>query len=287
MTAIPVRQAVSPSEAQAFGTAALRDNFLITDLFASGEVRMTYSHLDRTVVGAAVPIGETLKLRTAKAIGSDPFLKRREVGIFNIGGPGTVIADGENWELQKSDCLYLPAGTADVGFSSDDASDPARFYFVSAPAHRRHEARVITKEMANRLDLGTQADANRRVLRQYIHPDICESCQLVMGMTMLEEGSIWNTMPCHTHDRRSEVYLYFDMAPEVRVFHFHRASRRRPGMWSSRMKKPCCRRAGRSIAAPARRATASFGPWPETIRTSPTWTWSPRNRCDDIRAIQP
>lgn len=220
MTAIPVRQAVSPSEAQAFGTAALRDNFLITDLFASGEVRMTYSHLDRTVVGAAVPIGETLKLRTAKAIGSDPFLKRREVGIFNIGGPGTVIADGENWELRKSDCLYLPAGTADVGFSSDDASDPARFYFVSAPAHRRHEARVITKEMANRLDLGTQADANRRVLRQYIHPDICESCQLVMGMTMLEEGSIWNTMPCHTHDRRSEVYLYFDMAPEVRVFHF-------------------------------------------------------------------
>jgi 4-deoxy-L-threo-5-hexosulose-uronate ketol-isomerase len=142
------------------------------------------------------------------------------MGIFNVAGPGTVIADGESWELQKSDCLYLPAGTADVDFSSDDASDPARLYFASVPAHRRHEARVTTKEMANRLDLGTQADANRRVLRQYIHPDICKSCQLVMGMTLLEDGSVWNTMPCHTHDRRSEVYLYFDMAPDARVFHF-------------------------------------------------------------------
>ncbi|MBO6718018.1 MAG: 5-dehydro-4-deoxy-D-glucuronate isomerase [Rhizobiaceae bacterium] len=221
MTGIAVRQAVGLAEARGFDTSALRENFLIEDLFAPGEIRMTYTHYDRTIVGGAAPAaGTPLRLETSKPVGSDPFLKRREMGVFNIGGAGTVTLDGETFELTANDCLYIPMGTAEVSFASADASTPARFYFVSVPAHRRHEARLITPGDANRLDLGGKAECNERVLRQYIHPDICASCQLVMGMTLLEEGSVWNTMPAHTHDRRSEVYLYFDMAEATRVFHF-------------------------------------------------------------------
>lgn len=218
--AINVRQAVSPAEARGFDTAALRENFLVSDLFVSGEVRAIYSHLDRTIVGGVLPEDKPLPLKSEKPVGSDPFLARREMGVFNIGGAGVISLDGEEFELAATDCLYVPMGTKEVLFSSEDASNPAKFYFISTPAHHRYAARKITAEDANRLDLGGAADANKRVLRQYIHPDICPSCQLVMGMTVLEEGSVWNTMPCHTHDRRSEVYLYFDMAPEARVFHF-------------------------------------------------------------------
>ena len=220
MTGISVRQAISPAEARGFDTAALRRNFVIEDLFAPDEIRMTYMHYDRTVVGAAVPVTSALTLETSKPIGSDPFLKRREMGAFNIGGAGTVTLDGEAYEIGPRTCLYIPMGTAKVTFSSRDASAPARFYLVSVPAHRRFEARRIGIDDANRIELGGQDDANRRVLRQYIHPDVCASCQLSMGMTLIEMGSVWNTMPCHTHDRRSEVYLYFDMMPETRVFHF-------------------------------------------------------------------
>jgi 4-deoxy-L-threo-5-hexosulose-uronate ketol-isomerase len=220
MTSISVRQATSPAEAKAFDTAQLRQNFLIDDLFAAGEIRMTYTHHDRTVIGGAAPLDAPLRLAASKPIGSDPFLKRREMGIFNIGGAGSVSLDGEVYELATNDCLYVPMGTGEVDFASAGKSSPARFYFISVPAHKRHEPRKITPDDANRLDLGSRDECNRRVLRQYIHPDICTSCQLVMGMTLLESGSVWNTMPCHTHDRRSEIYLYFDMAPQTRVFHF-------------------------------------------------------------------
>jgi 4-deoxy-L-threo-5-hexosulose-uronate ketol-isomerase len=220
MMTITVRQAVSPDEARGFDTQALRQNFLITDLFAPGEVRMTYTHLDRTIVGGAVPELTPLYLKTEKPVGSDPFLARREMGIFNIGGTGTVTIDGDTIQMDTTDCVYVPMGTAEVVFASADERQPAKFYFISVPAHHRHELRKITAEEANRLDLGSDADANSRILRQYIHPDICASCQLVMGMTVLAQGSVWNTMPCHTHDRRSEVYLYFDVPPEGRVFHF-------------------------------------------------------------------
>jgi 4-deoxy-L-threo-5-hexosulose-uronate ketol-isomerase len=220
MTNITVRQAIGLAEARALDTSGLRRNFLVDDLFAPGEVRMTYSHYDRTVIGAAVPAGSPLKLETAKPIGSDPFLKRREMGVFNIGGAGSVSLDGTVFELGTNDCLYIPMGTAEVVFASGDKADSARFYFISVPAHQRHEARKIGPDDANRLDLGSKNDCNQRVLRQYIHPDICASCQLVMGMTLIETGSVWNTMPCHVHDRRSEIYLYFDMEPQSRVFHF-------------------------------------------------------------------
>ncbi|MBL4812831.1 MAG: 5-dehydro-4-deoxy-D-glucuronate isomerase [Rhodobacteraceae bacterium] len=217
---IEIRQAISPDEAKGFDTAALRSNFLIDTVFVPGKISLCYSHLDRTVVGGAMPLSEPLVLRSSKAIGSDVFLARREMGVFVVGGAGRVTVDGEEFALQMSDCLYLPMGCTDVSFTSDDAANPAKFYLVSTPAHHRYKIRKITADQANRLDLGSQSDANKRVLRQYIHPDICDSCQLVMGMTSIEDGSVWNTMPAHIHDRRSEVYLYFDMAPETRVFHF-------------------------------------------------------------------
>lgn len=217
---ISVRQAVSPAEGKGFDTEALRENFLIDDLFRPGEIRMTYSHVDRIIVGGAMPLGEAIDLVSSKPVGSDPFLARREIGIVNVGGPGSVTADGVETALATTDCVYVPMGTATVTFRSAAAATPARFYFVSLPAHHRYELKKITAADANRLDLGTQEDSNIRVLRQYIHPDVCQSCQLLMGITTLASGNIWNTMPCHVHDRRSEVYLYFDMAPDTRVFHF-------------------------------------------------------------------
>ena len=214
------RQVSSPVETKAFDTTQLRKKFLLQSLFIEGEISMTYSHLDRTVIGGALPSNGPLQLHSNKQIGSPGFLDRREIGIINIGASGIITAGGISYKLSRTDCLYLPMATKEVHFKSDVATDPARFYFISVPAHHSYAAMKITSEDANRIDLGEQSDANVRVLRQYIHPDICASCQLVMGITMIEDGSIWNTMPCHTHDRRSEVYLYFDMKEETRVFHF-------------------------------------------------------------------
>ncbi len=216
---VPVRQAISAAEGKGFDTAALRRNFLVEQIFRPGEIALTYSHLDRTVLGGAMPLAGELELVTSKPIGSDPFLARREMGIVNIAGAGSITVDGKKVELASSDCLYIPMGTQAVHFASDDPSNPAKFYIVSAPAHQRHELRRITADEANCLELGSPEEANERLLRQYIHPDICRSCQLVMGITSLKQGSVWNTMPCHVHDRRSEAYLYFDMAPETRIFH--------------------------------------------------------------------
>lgn len=215
-----IRQVSSPTETRHFDTAQLRANYLVQSLFRPGELSLTYSHLDRTVVGGVMPLDTALPLLSSKQIGSPNFLDRREIGIINIGGAGRVTADGETFLLRRTDCLYLPMGKVDVRFASDDAADPARFYLISTPAHHAYAPQIITAEDANYLELGSPSDANVRVLRQYIHPDVCPSCQLVMGITRIEDGSIWNTMPCHTHDRRSEVYLYFDMAADTRVFHF-------------------------------------------------------------------
>ena len=216
---IPVRQAISAHEARQFDTGALRENFLVDQVFVPGAISLTYSHLDRTIMGGAMPVSEELSLVSSKPVGADPFLSRRELGVFNIGEPGEIVLDGNPYRLDKADCLYVPMGIADVRFASLSADSPAKFYLVSTPAHHAYPVCTIRMDDAIRLDLGTAEDANRRILRQYIHPDVCKSCQLVMGMTDIQQGSVWNTMPCHTHDRRSEVYLYFDMAPQARVFH--------------------------------------------------------------------
>lgn len=217
---ISTRHATSPTEAKGFDTAALRENFLVEGLFEAGEIRLTYSHIDRTVIGGVTPTEAPIALPAPKPIGNPNFLDQRELGVFCIAGSGHIIADGETVEMEMTDCLYIPMGTKNVHFASSDPKTPAKFYLVSAPAHHRYALRKIVQSEALQHNLGTQSDVNIRVLRQYIHPDVCDSCQLVMGMTSITDGSAWNTMPCHTHDRRSEAYLYFDMSADTRVFHF-------------------------------------------------------------------
>ncbi len=216
---IDVRQVPHPEAVRTFSTEELRRHFLIERIFAPDEVALTYSHIDRLVVGGAMPVSKALTLETSKPIGQDTFLARRELGVFNVGGAGRVVCDGETFDLAPHDMLYVAMGTADVRFESTDPARPAKFYLVSCPAHHRHTTMKVTLADANTLQLGTQDTANVRTLHQMIIPGRVPSCQLVMGATFLAPGSVWNTMPTHTHDRRSEVYLYFDLAPETRVFH--------------------------------------------------------------------
>lgn len=216
---IDIRQVPHPDAVRRFDTAELRRHFLIEQLFIEGEVRLTYSHIDRLIVGGACPAAGPLALPTPKAVGTDAFLKRRELGILNVGGAGTVMVGGERFDLGFRECLYVGMGAGEVVFESAAPDAPAKFYLVSTPAHRACPTRKLTEADANRLELGAPETANVRTIRQYIIPGVCESCQLVLGFTELKTGSIWNTMPTHTHDRRSEVYLYFDLAADARVVH--------------------------------------------------------------------
>lgn len=216
---IEIRQASHPDAVRGFDTAALRRHFLLEQLFVPGEVSLTYSHIERFVIGGAVPTGTPLALPAPTPLGTPSFLARRELGIFNIGGPGRVRVGNAVHDLAHRDGLYAGMGAGEVSFESVEAANPAKFYLLSTPAHASYDTVVIPLARAKTMTLGDQATANRRTISQMIHPDICRSCQLVMGMTRLDEGSIWNTMPTHVHDRRSEVYLYFDLAADARVIH--------------------------------------------------------------------
>ncbi|WP_018262018.1 5-dehydro-4-deoxy-D-glucuronate isomerase [Methylobacterium sp. WSM2598] len=217
--AIEIRQVAHPEAVRGFDTETLRRHFLIERLFTEGEVRLTYSHIDRLVVGGAMPGASPLPLPAPRALGTESFLARRELGTINVGGPGLVRVGGRGHEVGPRDALYVGRGAGEVAFESLDPARPAKFYLVSTPAHAPHPTALIPQDRARTMQVGDQATSNRRTIRQYILPGLCESCQLVMGLTQLEPGSTWNTMPCHTHDRRSEVYLYFDLAAEARVFH--------------------------------------------------------------------
>lgn len=220
MMHVDVRQAVGPRAAKAFDTTELRRNFLIEMLFAPDELRLTYTHLDRLVVGGAMPSAGRLLLEPVRETGTADFLARREMVVVNVGGRGEVAAGSACFVLDRGDMLYLGKGTKAVSFASLDSAGPARFYLLSAPAHKELASRLIRIDDARRIDLGDRATSNERSIHQFVHPDVMESCQLVVGMTRLAEGSVWNTMPCHVHDRRSEAYLYFDLQEKARVFHF-------------------------------------------------------------------
>jgi 4-deoxy-L-threo-5-hexosulose-uronate ketol-isomerase len=209
----------SPREAAVLDTDELRATFLLEDLFLVGQVCLIYTDLDRAIVGSAIPNGQPLELVTDDALKADFFCQRRELGVINIGESGSVTVDGTTYEVGKHDCLYIGRGSRAVSFSSANAESPAVFYLVSYPAHASYPTVKATRADANRVELGTRDEANERTIFQYVHENGIQSCQLVLGFTEFKPGSIWNTMPCHTHDRRSEVYCYFDVPAAHRVLH--------------------------------------------------------------------
>jgi 4-deoxy-L-threo-5-hexosulose-uronate ketol-isomerase len=212
-TADPVRY-------QRMTNAELKAHFVIDDLFQPGQLNLTYTDVDRAVVGSAVPTQGALPLPTHKELAAAYFCERRELGIINIGQAGSVTVDGTDYTMNNKDSLYVARGSQSVSFSSQDPAQPAQFYFVSYPAHRVTATKHIPKEQANAIAMGTQAACNTRTIYQSICPGVVDSCQLVMGITELNEGNIWNTKPPHTHKRRTEVYMYFDLDADNRVFHF-------------------------------------------------------------------
>ena len=215
-----IRGAVNIEDAKHYTTERLRDEFLIENLFVPEKIKMVYSHIDRIIVGGIYPKNEELILRAGKEIGANYFLERRELGIINVGGKGKVVIDGEKYSLEPKDGLYVGMGAKEIIFASDDASAPAKFYFNSAPAHKTYPIVKIIASEAKPQHLGSLSSSNKRTINKYIHPDVCKSCQLLMGLTDLEPNNIWNTMPCHMHERRMEVYFYFNIPDDNVVFHY-------------------------------------------------------------------
>lgn len=219
-----IRYSCSPNDVKRYTTDELRREFLITDLYTPDKVTAVYSHVDRMVTVGIMPVSRKLAIDDGidvwKNFGTHYFLERREAGVFNLGGTGTIEADGKTYELGYKDCLYITKGTEKVFFASNDSSKPAKFYLVSAPAHTRYETRLIRIADAAKRPVGDAATSNKRVINQFIHPDVLKTCQLSMGLTELETGSVWNTMPVHTHERRMEIYTYFEIPEGNVVIHF-------------------------------------------------------------------
>ena len=210
----------SPVETSKMSTEELRNNFLIQNLMKPGSIELVYSHYDRMIIGGAVPLKENISLPNEGELKAAYFLERRELGIINVGGSGIVTADGIDYEISRLESVYLGKGTSNVSFSSVDVENPAYFYLLSTPAHMSYPNRKMTKEEAAPVNLGDIATSNKRTIYKYIHNDGIASCQLVMGLTVLEAGSVWNSVPPHTHTRRMEAYFYFDVHPDHRVMHF-------------------------------------------------------------------
>ena len=218
-----IRYSANQRDFKRYTTEEIRGEFLIEDLYKKDEVVAVYSHVDRMVTLGCMPVEEVVSISKGIDVwanfGTDYFLERREIGIFNIGGAGKIKADGEVFEMGYKDCLYITKGTKEVTFESNSSDAPAKFYMVSAPAHTSYQTTFIPIEKAAKKPLGSMETSNKRVINQFIHPDVLKTCQLSMGMTVLEPGSVWNTMPAHTHERRMEVYMYFEVPENQVVFH--------------------------------------------------------------------
>lgn len=227
-----LRTASSPRDEKNYDTKRLREEFLVEKIFFEDDIKLVYSHIDRIIFGGAMPVTKALKLEAGEELRAQYFLERRELGIINIGGDGTVTADGTVYEIDARDGMYIGRGTKDITFASKDPKNPAKFYMCSGPAHMTYPTKRILKDKKatepydveirpeNKKELGSLEESNHRTINKYILPGQVESCQLEMGMTHLEPGSVWNTMPCHTHDRRMEVYLYFDLPEDAFVMHY-------------------------------------------------------------------
>ncbi|MDO5441421.1 MAG: 5-dehydro-4-deoxy-D-glucuronate isomerase [Bacillota bacterium] len=218
-----IRYSVNPEDVKRYTTEELRKEFLMDNLYAEDEVHAVYSHVDRMVTLGILPVKKALSIDDGIDVwanfGTHFFLERREAGVFNLGGKGSIKVDGQEYKLGFEDCLYITKGAKEVIFASDNENEPARFYLVSAPAHTSYETKLLTIADANKRPCGEAAMSNKRTINQFIHPDVIKTCQLSMGLTQLEEGSVWNTMPAHTHERRMEIYTYFNIPENNVVFH--------------------------------------------------------------------
>ena len=226
-----VRYAIGPRETNQMGTKALRDEFLIDQVFGIDQINWIYTHYDRYLVGGVIPKKIVVKLESIDPLKANFFLERREMGIINVGGNGSVTADGVNYILGYKEALYLGRGTKEVSFSSEEISSPAKFYINSTPAHQAYPSRKVGRDEAEIVDLGTPETANARTIRKLIVNSILPTCQLQMGMTELKSGSVWNTMPAHVHDRRMEVYFYFEVPEDQAVCHFMGAPNETRHIW--------------------------------------------------------
>jgi len=213
-----IRETSHPNEFKSYSTDRIRQEFLIQDMFVPGKIKLVYSFYDRMIAGGVCP-HQPLALEPHKELGTDYFLERREMGIINVGSPGTVTTDGQEFVLNRTDGLYIGKGVKEVVFSSADNAQPAHFYVLSAPAHKGYSTAMIEMGQTEQVELGVPEEANVRTLHKYIHPDGAKSCQLCMGMTKIAPHSVWNSMPCHTHGRRMEVYFYFDLGEDAVLFH--------------------------------------------------------------------
>jgi len=210
----------SPSEVTMMDTDEIRSNFLVEDLMQDDQVNFLYSHYDRVIIGGAKPVSKELTLDNDPELRAEYFLQRREIGIINVGGNGRVSVDGTSYDLDKLDTLYAGKGVRHVVFTSKDPKTPACFFLMSTPAHHEYPTTKMSRDAASPAHMGEIETANKRTIYKYIHADGIQSCQLVMGLTVLDKGSVWNTMPAHTHTRRMEAYFYFDVPEQQRVFHF-------------------------------------------------------------------
>ena len=215
-----VRNSPDKNGFKRFTTEELRKSFLIDSLFVENKIPLVYSDIDRSITGSAVPVGKIQKLTaTKKEMAAEYFAERREVGVINIGKKGSITLDNKKYVMNHFDALYIGRGTKKIEFESADSKKPAKFYFVSYPAHKEYPSKHIKHSVATPVKLGSLADSNSRTIHKYIHTEILQTCQLAMGLTILEKGSVWNTMPAHTHQRRSEVYMYFNLDPDSLVVH--------------------------------------------------------------------
>ncbi len=228
-----VRYENSPKETAGMDTTELRNNFLVETLFTPDQLHLVYSHYDRMVLGGIMPKNEAIVLDTYDELKADFFLERRELGIINVAGDGKIHVDGQTFAVNKLDCLYVGRGAKKVSFESTNADTPAKYFILSAPAHASYPTRLMTKEEASPASMGAIETANQRVIYKYIHADGIKSCQLVMGLTVLQTGSVWNTMPSHTHDRRMEVYCYFDVQENHGVLHLMGQPQQTRHLWIS------------------------------------------------------